>query len=326
MAASKRSDSSSAEPLNPSGILTLVAGVNLEVPADAIAYVQSAYDQIIQKGYQMGSGDRELIKNMIALEEKNGLKLTRKIIAKLDTVLDLFESYENTLSATEHENRYYLVGIYNAVAGSVLDVNEEQAELDKTFQSTLALCQLFSEKNNLNLEFFAHSIIRYASDIHLSKNSTVQERTSELLDLANGMGLLKLLIDRILNVESEYAKKKWSSPKATKTDALRKFEEAVQICALEAVKGNPEPERWFHYLWTHAQGYAEKFADAKIARESGLFSPKLAKILQQTILENKVLREYAQHSEKFASQESRAALEERVAAIMPAAAAASAKK
>jgi hypothetical protein len=276
-------------------IFNALARLDLSNRTAVILYIKSAYDAIKQQGYVEGGGDRTLLKALIVSEEQSGTALTRKKISNLQSALDTFERYETTLPLREHENIYFLVSVYNTVAAGFLDVREADMELDKLFQDNMEVCKLYSYNDIEYLKFFSQSLSRYASDIRLSGTSSADEKKQMLTELARDMQILKLLIDKMLSLESEYKKKKGSAPKSPKAQVLSKLQEAILICALEAIKGNPDPGKWFYTLWEQIEILAKKFVDSDAKKDGVLFSPKLSDIMNKTILNHKLLKPFAEH-------------------------------
>jgi hypothetical protein len=278
-----------------STIFTVLDRLDLSNHSAVILYIKSAYDAIKQQGYIEGGGDRTLLKALIVVEEQAGTILTRKKIANLQSALDIFERYETILALREHENIYFLVSVYNTIAAGFLDVREADIQLDKLFQENMDVCKLYAYNDIDYLKFFSQSLSRYASDIRLSTSSTADEKMHMLSELVRDMKMLKLLIDKMLNVESEYKKRKGSVPKSPKGEVLSQLQEAILICAADAAKGNPEPVKWFFTLWEHVGEMAKKFVDSNAKKGGVLFSPKLNDIMNKTILKDKLLKSFAEY-------------------------------
>jgi hypothetical protein len=287
-------------------IFTALDGLDLSNKRVVISYIISAYNAIKQQGYIEGSGDRTLLKALIVAEEKNGTMLTREKISHLQSALDIFELDETTLPLREHENIYFLISVYNTVAAAFLDVREEDIQLDELFQKNMQVCKLYSYGDIGYLKFFAQSLSRYASDIRLSRNAAANEKQYMLSELAHDMKMLKLLIDKMLNLELEYQKSKDSVSQAFKSEVLGKLEEAILLCVSEAVKGNPEPQKWFYMLWervNEVNEVAKKFVNSYAKNDGVFLSPKLTDMMNKTILNDKVLKLFAEHCATYARAE-----------------------
>jgi hypothetical protein len=261
--------------------------------AAVIQYVQDASAEIQQNGYEGGRGDRTLLKKMIAAEEKNGVELTRASIVSLECAVDIFERYENTLPPGEHEKCDFLVGAYGALAASLLDMRDD---LDEAYRINMTVCQLYSADENYVLDLFSQSLSQYMADVHLSQYSSLEEKIELLKDLACGMTMLKFLINQITLLEKQYLKKNPDLPQQMTNTLIRNLRESVLLCAIESTHGIPEPEKWFHFLWTHVETCAGKFMAAKTKLYNSFFAPQLSVIAHKIILDLPALKKFAEYS------------------------------
>jgi hypothetical protein len=301
MSGVRKPSSNESEPIK-SDILAQLVNIHIDLAntKPIITYITAAYNQLIDRGYIVGSGDRSLMRKMITAEEKNGFVLDLKSVKKLDSLLDIFESYEQTLPLGQHDQIYTVVSYFNKVAGSILDVREDEAKLENAFQANIEVCQSYFSDKNKHVQLFALSLSQQMSQVHLSLNSTVQEKTEVLTELAHGMAMLKLLLDQIMNIEVNYKASKGSGPNPNKVGAIAKLQENILICVAESSRMNPEPERWFHFLWTQVEEYAKKCVASETTLKSGLYSPRLSSILKKHILNDRSLSEFAIFCAKIA--------------------------
>jgi hypothetical protein len=272
------------------GIFAYLAHLDFAQTALVIDYIDCAYAEIKQQGYQEGLGDRELLKKIIIAEEQNGHALTRQAIMLLGWALDIFETHEATMSPGEHESRYFLVSMYQMVAVGLLDVRES---LDQACQVNMELCKSYAGNEEYGLDFFSKSLSRYMADVLLSQNSSLLEKAEILADLAYGMAILKLLIDQIISLEKACLSKKERVLILPVNVVLRDLRENILFCAKEAIEGNPEPEKWFYFLWTHIEVQAQKCLKEKVKVQSSFFSPQLSVLMDKFILNQPKLQIHA---------------------------------
>ena len=280
------------EAATPAGIFSQLQGLDLAQPAVAIQFVQKAYADIIQQGYQQG--ERSQLRGRILQEETNGWVLTRDHVVRLQWAVELFELHEKSLPSRQHEAIGFLVGVYGIVAGAILDMREDTCKLNEAFYANVSLCKLYSAEQSYLYELFSLSLSRHISNVYLSTQSTLEEKKELLVTLASQMSVLKSLLDRIMLREKTSEEKSAQSSGEQKNEARLYLQDRALICATEASQGPPEPEKWFYMLWQAVEACAQKFAEpGRTGYAWGLFAGKPATLFYNLILQDKVFIAFA---------------------------------